>query len=102
LVLAARISLPSLPFQDLFIYSWASLTELIMMNELPPEEHYSRKDDPEKIPHTDTSDINVVELVNASGHVQELDRTFGSWSIVSLSLIANNAWAAGSGALVVA
>ncbi|SMR53165.1 unnamed protein product [Zymoseptoria tritici ST99CH_1A5] len=58
----------------------------------------------EKTPHSDAIDvnINIAELINASGHVQELDRSFGFWSIVSLSWIANNAWAAGSGALVIA
>ncbi|KJX96080.1 hypothetical protein TI39_contig839g00002 [Zymoseptoria brevis] len=58
----------------------------------------------EKTPHSDAIDINinVAELINASGHVQEFDRSFGLWSIVSLSLIANNAWVAGSGALIIA
>lgn len=42
------------------------------------------------------------ELINTSGHVQELDRNFGLWSICSVALISDNAWAAGGGALVLA
>ena len=46
--------------------------------------------------------FGMEELVNASGHVQELDRNFGIWSICSLALISDNAWAAGGGSLVLA
>jgi choline transport protein len=42
------------------------------------------------------------QLVNASGHVQELDRSFGFFSICSIGIISDNAWGAGGGALVVA
>ncbi|KAH9836440.1 Choline transport protein [Teratosphaeria destructans] len=41
------------------------------------------------------------ELINCSGHVQELDRGFGFWSICSLGILSDNAWGAGGGALVV-
>ena len=40
------------------------------------------------------------DLINASGHKQELDRNFGLWSICALSVCADNAWAAGGGSLV--
>jgi hypothetical protein len=40
------------------------------------------------------------ELVNSSGHVQELDRNFGFWSICSIGIVADDAWAAGAGSLV--
>jgi len=40
------------------------------------------------------------ELVNTSGHVQELDRNFGFWSICAISIVADDAWAAGGGSLV--
>jgi hypothetical protein len=39
-------------------------------------------------------------LVNTSGHVQELDRNFGFWSICSIGIVADDAWAAGAGSLV--
>jgi hypothetical protein len=39
-------------------------------------------------------------LVNASGHVQELDRNFGFWTICAISVVSDNAWAAGGGSLV--
>ena len=42
------------------------------------------------------------ELINVSGHVQELDRGFGFWSICSIGILSDNAWGAGGGALVVA
>lgn len=41
------------------------------------------------------------ELINVSGHVQELDRTFGFWSIMSIGILSDNAWGAGAGSLVV-
>ncbi|TKA73747.1 hypothetical protein B0A55_05447 [Friedmanniomyces simplex] len=41
------------------------------------------------------------DLVNASGHVQELDRSFGFWSVASVGILADNAWGAGGGSLVV-
>jgi hypothetical protein len=43
---------------------------------------------------------DIGELVNTSGHVQELDRNFGFWSICAISIVADNAWAAGGGSLV--
>lgn len=62
--------------------------------------------DPEKDdkgpPLYDVQTGDLQELVNASGHVQEVDRQFGLWSICSVSLVTDNAWAAGSGALAVA
>lgn len=42
----------------------------------------------------------IIETVNVSGHVQELDRNFGLWSICSIGILADNAWAAGGGSLV--
>ena len=52
----------------------------------------------------ETSGLHVAdgELINVSGHVQELDRTFGIWSICSIGVVSDNAWGAGGGALVVA
>lgn len=46
-----------------------------------------------------SSDV-VVRTINASGHVQELDRKFGVWSICLIAIAVDNAWAAGSGSLV--
>ena len=42
----------------------------------------------------------IVEILNVSGHVQELDRNLGFWSVCGVSIIADNAWAAGAGSLV--
>ena len=42
----------------------------------------------------------IEELVNTSGHVQELDRNFGFWTICAISVVTDNAWAAGGGSLV--
>lgn len=50
----------------------------------------------------DAQSLAPDELINTSGHVQELDRNFGLWSICSVALISDNAWAAGGGALVLA
>ena len=37
----------------------------------------------------ETSGLHVAdgELINVSGHVQELDRTFGIWSICSIGVV---------------
>ena len=49
---------------------------------------------------TDEAIGDIGALVNTSGHVQELDRNFGFWSICAVSIVADNAWAAGGGSLV--
>jgi choline transport protein len=49
---------------------------------------------------TDEAISEFGELVNTSGHVQELDRNFGFWSICAISIVADDAWAAGGGSLV--
>ena len=43
---------------------------------------------------------HVADIINTSGHKQELDRNLGFWSICALSVMADNAWAAGGGSLV--
>ena len=55
---------------------------------------------PAVFPDTEVSDID--EILNVSGHPQQLDRQLGFFSICALSIVADNAWAAGSGTLVVA
>ena len=54
------------------------------------------------LPAADDSDEvrGVGEIINVSGHPQELDRSFGFWSICSISICADNAWGAGGGSLV--
>ena len=60
-----------------------------------------------KVPRVPTDqDQEVVdagqgELINVSGHVQELDRSFGFWSIASLAICSDNAWGAGGASIVV-
>ena len=41
------------------------------------------------------------KLLNSSGHVQEIDRTFSVVSICFMSVLTDNAWGAGGGSLVV-
>ena len=45
-------------------------------------------------------DVDEVEILNVSGHKQELDRSLGFWSICAVSIITDDAWAAGAGSLV--
>ena len=40
--------------------------------------------------------------INASGHIQELDRNFGLWSICGLAICSGNIWIALGGTIVVA
>ena len=47
------------------------------------------------------ADVAEGDLVNSSGHVQELDRSFGFWSVASVGILADNAWGSGGGSLVV-
>lgn len=42
------------------------------------------------------------DMINVSGHVQELDRKFGIWSICCIGILSDNAWGAGGGALTTA
>lgn len=49
---------------------------------------------------SDSDQDDHVELINVSGHVQELDRSFGVWSICGMSVALDNAWIAGAGTLV--
>ena len=60
------------------------------------------KTDEEKtqVPAIDAGNVDVGEIINVSGHPQELDRQLGFWSICAISVVADNAWAAGSGTLV--
>ena len=44
--------------------------------------------------------IEVEALVNASGHVQELERNFGLVSLGCLAISAGNTWVAAGGAIV--
>ena len=49
----------------------------------------------------DTHNGAEAELVNSSGHVQEMDRSFGLFSICAMGLMTDNAWGAGGGSLVI-
>lgn len=61
-------------------------------------------DEEKKVPAAvDTvSDVTRGELVNVSGHMQELDRTFSIWSICGMAIMSDDAWAAGGATLVIA
>ncbi|MGI4796920.1 MAG: hypothetical protein ACRYG8_23290 [Janthinobacterium lividum] len=54
------------------------------------------------LPIDDDVPIEGETLVNVSGHIQEVDRNFGFWSICAIGVVADNAWGAGGGALVTA
>ena len=41
-----------------------------------------------------------VQLVNASGHVQELDRNFSLWSLAGLGIVVGSTWPAVGGSIV--
>lgn len=43
-----------------------------------------------------------VELVNSSGHTQELERNFGIFSIISYAIVAGVSWTALAGGIVTA
>lgn len=60
------------------------------------------KTDEEKTqaPAIQDGDLGVGDIINVSGHPQELDRQLGFWSICAISIVADNAWAAGGGTLV--
>jgi hypothetical protein len=45
-------------------------------------------------------DAGVSEIINESGHVQELDRQFGLLSICSIGITTGNVWAALGGSIV--
>lgn len=42
------------------------------------------------------------QVVNASGHVQELSRHFSAWSLIGLGLSMGNVWPALGGSILVA
>lgn len=64
-----------------------------------------RAADAEKSPDSDHPKTLVVaeegELVNASGHRDELKRQYGLWSICGLALTVDNAWVALGGSIAV-
>lgn len=41
-----------------------------------------------------------IENINASGHVQELDRNFNLWSIAGMAVTTGNTWIALAGTIV--
>ena len=49
-----------------------------------------------------SDEVNVQDgvVINASGHVQELDRNFNFISILSVGIVTGNAWAAIGGSIV--
>lgn len=49
-----------------------------------------------------TGDTSTEELVNASGHVQELERNFSLLSLTGIGLVVGNVWPAAGGSILVA
>ena len=58
--------------------------------------------DKDEKPRLETEDdnIEVGEVINASGHKQELERQFGLLSICSIGITTGNVWAALGGSIV--
>jgi hypothetical protein len=58
--------------------------------------------DKDEKPRLETEDDNIVvgEVINASGHKQELERQFGLLSICSIGITTGNVWAALGGSIV--
>jgi hypothetical protein len=54
-------------------------------------------DEPEKAAATK---LGSSTEINASGHVQELDKNFNIWSIVSVAIVTGNTWAGLAGTIV--
>ncbi|ERF69092.1 hypothetical protein EPUS_01048 [Endocarpon pusillum Z07020] len=53
--------------------------------------------------HTNSPhDIAVAELINASGHIQEVDRNFGLVSLTGYGLVSGNVWPGLGGTILVA
>lgn len=46
--------------------------------------------------------VSAEELVNASGHIQELQRNFSLLSLTGIGLVVGNVWPATGGAILVA
>lgn len=61
-------------------------------------------DIPEKHTATESAaeDPNQAELINASGHKQELDRNFSLLSICAIAVTTGNTWIAQGGSVTVA
>ena len=49
---------------------------------------------------TDDGVVGISEVINASGHKQELDRQFSLLSICAVGICTGNAWAALGGSIV--
>lgn len=47
-------------------------------------------------------DITIGELINASGHIQEVDRDFGLLSLTGFGLVNGNVWPALGGTILLA
>lgn len=52
--------------------------------------------------HSANGDLAVDDLINASGHVQELERNFNLLSLTGIGLVVGNVWPAAGGAILVA
>jgi choline transport protein len=53
-------------------------------------------------PKPATESVNHGGLINASGHVQELNRNFSLWSLAGVGLSVGNVWPAIGGSILVA
>lgn len=83
---------------SLFVYCEVGMSEYISEKKAEAPEPALSQDGED---HAVGSVSKEGELLNVSGHVQELDRSFGFWSVASLGILSDNAWAAGGGSLVV-
>lgn len=52
--------------------------------------------------HADLRTVESNEIINASGHVQELSRNFSLVSLVGVGIVVGNVWPAIGGSILVA
>ena len=64
-------------------------------------ERWKKKSTEDRTPkHAAEDEIGVGEVINASGHKQELDRNFSLLSICAVGICTGNTWAALGGSIV--
>lgn len=62
-----------------------------------------RDDEKKPVAHGVNGDaLSEEDLINASGHVQELQRNFSLLSLIGIGLVVGNVWPAAGGAILVA
>ena len=66
------------------------------------EKNGNSSDSKSEIPPSGAHDVAHGELVNASGHIQEVDRNFNLLSLAGVGIVVGNVWPALGGSILVA